>query len=57
MKKFDLKHFTSTIPQISEGNVKNVTRKVVYNDGDEENISLLQNCALKKLQICPKYYR
>ena len=57
MKKFDLKNFTSTITQISEGNVKNVTRKVVYNDGDEENISLLQNCALKKLQICQKYYR
>ena len=47
-KKFDSKYFTCTITQISEGNVEDITKEVVYNDGVEENISLLQIYALKK---------
>ena len=41
-KKFDSKYFTGTVTQINEGNINDITRKVVYNDGDEENISLLK---------------
>ena len=52
-KKFDSKYFAGTIAQINEGNVNDITREVVYNDGDEENFYLLQTHALKKkLQIC-----
>ena len=46
-KKFDSKCFTDTVTQINEGNINDITRKVVYNDGDEENISLLKIRALK----------
>ena len=41
-KKLDSKFYTGTVTQIGEGNVKDISRKIVYNDGDEENISLLQ---------------
>ena len=41
-KKFDSKYFTGTVTQINEGNINDITRKVVYNDGDEEHISLLK---------------
>ena len=47
-KKFNSKYFTGTVIQINEGNINDITRKVVYNDGDEENISLLQIRKLKK---------
>ena len=47
-KKFNSKYFTGTVTQINEGNSNDITRKVVYNDGDEENLSLLQIRALKK---------
>ena len=49
-KKFDSKYFTSIVTHIHEGNVNDITRKVVYNDGYEENLSLLQIRALKKTQ-------
>ena len=41
-KKFDSKFYTGTVTQIGEDNVKIISRKIVYNDRDEENISLLQ---------------
>ena len=41
-KKLDSKYYTGTVTQIGEGNVKDISRKIVYNDGDEENISSLQ---------------
>ena len=47
-KKFDSKFYTGTVTQIGEGNVKDISRKIVYNDGDEEKLSLLQIRALKK---------
>ena len=47
-KKFDSKYFTGTVTQINEGNVNDITREVVYNDGDEENFYLLQTHTLKK---------
>ena len=49
-KKFDSKYFTNIVTHIHEGNVNDITRKVVYNDGYEENLSLLQIHALKKTQ-------
>ena len=47
-KKFNSKYFTGTVTQINEGNSNDITRKVVYNDGDEENLYLLQIRAHKK---------
>ena len=47
-KKFNSKYFTGTVTQINKENINDITRKVVYNDGDEENLSLLQIRALKK---------
>ena len=47
-RKFDSKYFTSTITQINEDNVEDITMNIVYNDGDEENFSFLQIRVLKK---------
>ena len=47
-KNFNSKDFTGTVTQINEKNINDITRRLVYNDGYEEHLTILQIRALKK---------